>query len=218
VIGDFSCRRRFSVPDDISKQVSKLLADPLIQMVMRADGVTEGQLLETLNGLFAGLSRGAAPPARSNAITRLYRPSVGIMLLNSENKAFVGKRRHTEGEAWQMPQGGIEKGEDVLTAAYRELLEEVGTSDAHVIAESKSWLFYDLPPSLPTKPAGGWRGQRQKWFAMRFTGTDADINIDTVDPEFSEWKWVDLIDLPGLIVSFKRLVYLSVLEEFSGRI
>lgn len=206
--------------DDISKRahLSKLLADPLIQMVMRADGVTETQLLETLNGLFGGLGRGASQPVSDDSTAKLYRPSVGIMLLNDENKVFVGKRRHTEGDAWQMPQGGIQEGEDVLAAAFRELREEIGTNDAQVIAESKSWLFYDLPPSLITKSVGGWRGQRQKWFAMRFTGSDADINVDTIDPEFSDWRWANLSDLPGLIVSFKRLVYLSVLEEFRGTI
>lgn len=148
-----------------------------------------------------------------------YRPCVGVMLVNGDGKAFVGKRiDNKEGDAWQMPQGGMDDGEDVLAAAFRELGEETGvTSDSAVLlARSKEELLYDLPDELIGKLWGGkYRGQRQFWLLMRFTGTDAEINLEAHEPpEFCEWRWVDPEHLPDLIVPFKKRVYRAVLEEF----
>lgn len=203
--------------DDPPPHVTALLSDPLTQMMMKADRVDEGQLVLMLNSIFDKLSQGSRPEPASVEARPIenYRPSVGIMLLNSRNQVFVGKRCRTPGDAWQMPQGGIESGEEPLAAALRELKEEIGTNNARLIAESKSWLFYEWPAYLLNEvPENRWRGQRQKWLAMRFLGSDSDINVQTEIPEFSEWKWVDIHSLADLIVSFKRLVYLSVLEEF----
>ena len=115
-----------------------------------------------------------------------------------------------------MPQGGIDDGESPVDAARRELEEEIGTSKADVLAESQRWLTYDLPPELLGKVwKGRYRGQRQKWFAMRFTGTDSDINLETRHPEFSTWRWSPLPDLPRLIVPFKRAIYEAVVRDFA---
>ncbi len=146
-----------------------------------------------------------------------YRPAVGIMLLNARRQVFVGQRLDSTLEAWQMPQGGIDKGETPEQAAWRELGEEVGTNAAEILAISADWLDYDLPADLQGKLWGGrYRGQRQKWFAMRFTGTDADIAIDTPEPEFRAWMWADPAKLPELIVPFKRPLYEAVLAEFAA--
>jgi len=145
-----------------------------------------------------------------------YRPCVGIMLINPAGLVFVGQRIDNLVEAWQMPQGGIDEGEDPQTAAMRELGEEIGTEKAEIIAESASWLNYDLPVDLiPKVWKGRYRGQRQKWFAMRFLGTDADINIETSHPEFAAWRWVEHHQLPDLIVPFKRDLYQEIVAEFA---
>lgn len=146
-----------------------------------------------------------------------YRDAVGIMLLKPGNRqVFVAKRLDTIAEAWQMPQGGIDRGESPLTAALRELKEETGTDKAAIIRESRDWLHYDLPGDLVGKLWGGrYRGQRQKWFAMTFTGADHDIDIATEHPEFSEWQWIEPNRLPDLIVPFKRELYQRLLEEFA---
>lgn len=145
-----------------------------------------------------------------------YRPCVGIMLLNARGQAFVARRIDMPSEAWQMPQGGIDVGETPLQAALRELREEIGTDKAEVLAESEHWLDYDLPEELIGKLWGGrYRGQTQKWFVMRFTGTDSDINIATEEPEFLDWKWADLDRLPSLIVPFKRRLYEQLVAEFA---
>jgi putative (di)nucleoside polyphosphate hydrolase len=137
------------------------------------------------------------------------------MLLNAQNKVFVAKRIDTRTEAWQMPQGGIDEGESPAQTAMRELQEEIGTHNAEIIAESDGWLEYDLPPALvPQLWDGQYRGQKQKWFALRFLGSDSDINIETETPEFIEWKWVDMHALPELIVPFKRELYLRIVKEF----
>lgn len=145
-----------------------------------------------------------------------YRPCVGITLINSEGKIFVAKRLDMVAEAWQMPQGGIDEGEEPHAAAMRELKEEIGTDKAEIIAECAEWLPYDLPEDLVPKLWGGkYRGQTQKWFAMRFTGTDSDINLATEHREFSEWKWVPRAEVPELIVPFKRDLYIRIMQEFS---
>ena len=148
-----------------------------------------------------------------------YRAGVGIMLLNKNGEVFVGKRIDTKAEAWQMPQGGIDDGEEPLTAAMREMLEEIGTNKADLLAESANWYAYDLPADLvPNMWSGKFRGQRQKWFLFQFTGDDADINIATEHPEFCEWQWAKPADLPDLIVPFKRELYIALLEEFKNKI
>ncbi len=144
-----------------------------------------------------------------------YRPCVGIMLLNRAGAVFVAKRIDMPSDAWQMPQGGIDPGEDPRAAALRELTEETGTDKAEIVGEVAEWLDYDLPPELQGRLWGGrYRGQRQKWFAMRFTGTDKDIDIATKHPEFSAWKWAPIETLPDLAISFKRPIYERLVAEF----
>lgn len=148
-----------------------------------------------------------------------YRPAAGIMLINDASKVWVGQRLDSTLEAWQMPQGGLDPGENPLEGAMRELEEETGIGRAlvEVVARSKSELTYDLPADLVGKLwKGKWRGQRQVWFLMRFLGTDADVWIDTKDPEFRAWKWAEPAELPHLIVPFKRALYKAVLEEFAS--
>ena len=148
-----------------------------------------------------------------------YRPCVGMMVLNAKNQVFVAKRIDTKLDAWQMPQGGIDEGEQPSTAVMRELEEEIGTHKATIIAESREWLSYDLPEKLvPTIWGGKYRGQTQKWFLLRFTGVDADINIETKIPEFSHWKWTQPSTLPEIIVPFKKQLYTNVLEEFKSHL
>ncbi|QCI79441.1 RNA pyrophosphohydrolase [Hankyongella ginsenosidimutans] len=145
-----------------------------------------------------------------------YRPCAGIMLLNGAGHAFVGQRIDTVAEAWQMPQGGIDPGEDPLAAAFRELEEEIGTRNAGLIAELPEWLHYDLPEHLVGRMWGGrYRGQAQKWFAMRFLGTDDEIDLATAHPEFRTWRWLPLADLPALAVPFKREVYAELVRRFA---
>jgi putative (di)nucleoside polyphosphate hydrolase len=145
-----------------------------------------------------------------------YRPGVGIMLLNREGDVFVGRRKDMPMmPAWQMPQGGIDPGETPRQAALRELKEEIGTDKAEILGESQGWMKYDLPAELARGTWGGrYRGQRQKWFVMRFTGSDGDINLATEHPEFDAWKWVAPERLPELIVPFKHQLYIDILAEF----
>ena len=148
-----------------------------------------------------------------------YRPCVGVMLVNGDGHAFVGKRiDNREGDFWQMPQGGIDDGEALHDAALRELWEETGVEAEHVtlLAQTREELFYDLPEELVGKLwKGRYRGQRQHWLLARFSGNDEHIRIDAHDPaEFCEWKWIAPALLPDLIVPFKKRVYRSVLEEF----
>lgn len=152
---------------------------------------------------------------KTNLSSLPYRSCVGMMLLNRADQVFVAKRIDMVTEAWQMPQGGVDDGEDLRQAALRELEEEIGTNKVEILAESHEWLHYDLPEDLIPKVWGGkFRGQTQKWFLMRFTGDDSDINILTEHPEFSEWRWAKPEALPELIVPFKRPLYEDVLKEF----
>jgi putative (di)nucleoside polyphosphate hydrolase len=145
-----------------------------------------------------------------------YRAGVGIMLVNPRGRIFVGRRIDMPAlPAWQMPQGGIDPGESPRAAALREQKEEIGTDKAEFLAESRHWRHYDIPVEIAQNLWGGrYRGQRQKWFAMRFTGRDADIDLATQHPEFDAWQWIEPDDLPRLIVPFKRPLYLGVLAEF----
>ena len=147
---------------------------------------------------------------------RPYRRGVGAVLFNAEGKVFVARRIDTPGEAWQLPQGGIEEGEAPRQAVLRELAEEIGTDKAEIIAESADWMCYDLPGELADTVWGGrYRGQMQKWFALRFTGADEDIDLSAGEcPEFTDAKWVAMEDLPRLIVPFKRALYENIVAEF----
>ena len=152
-----------------------------------------------------------------------YRPCVGIMVLNRDGLVWAGRRTpignsEYDGspQLWQMPQGGIDKGEDPLEAAYRELYEETGMKSVSLLADAGRWINYDLPEHLiGIGLKGKYRGQTQRWFALRFTGTEADIDLNTGDrPEFDAWRWVAIEDLPGLAIAFKRAMYERVVAEF----
>ena len=150
-----------------------------------------------------------------------YRPCVGVMLINADGEVFVGQRRDRDQDAWQMPQGGVEKDEDPAEAALRELEEETGVSPdlVEVLAETATWLPYDLPRDLvPHIWKGRFRGQEQKWFLMRFKGTDDQVNIETEHPEFSHWRWLPADQLVEGIVPFKRAVYETVVQEFEAHL
>jgi len=144
-----------------------------------------------------------------------YRPCVGAMVLNRHGQVFVGKRIDQSLEAWQMPQGGIDDGETPRQAMRRELREEIGTDNVEILREHPDWLSYDLPDHLVgTAWNGRYRGQRLKWFALRLSGGDDEINVETPHQEFSDWKWVPVGNLLRLIVPFKRGIYTKVIEAF----
>jgi putative (di)nucleoside polyphosphate hydrolase len=155
-------------------------------------------------------------PMESDTGRRRYRECVGIMVIDGGGRVLVARRADMPATpAWQMPQGGIDWGETPREAAMRELEEEIGTAKVQIVAESRDWLTYDFPPELSGRVWGGrFRGQRQKWFLMRFTGCDADIDLGSKHPEFDAFRWVDPEQLPELIVAFKRQVYIDVLSEF----
>ncbi|MDH3737897.1 MAG: RNA pyrophosphohydrolase [Alphaproteobacteria bacterium] len=147
--------------------------------------------------------------------SRHYRLCAGAVLFSQSGKVWVGQRIDTP-DAWQMPQGGIDAGEDPAAAALRELHEETGSDNVALLAQAEGWLTYDLPPALAAQAWGGkYRGQMQKWFAFRFLGRDDQIDIHGVEkPEFAAWQWVDIDEVAGLIVDFKRPVYEAVVAEF----
>ena len=150
-----------------------------------------------------------------------YRPGAGVMLVNREGKVFVAQRLDSTLEAWQMPQGGLDEGEDPEDGALRELEEETGIrrDKVEVIARCPEPLTYDLPPDLVGKLwKGRWRGQKQHWFLARFLGEDGDIDIATAEPEFRAWRWADPDDLPALIVPFKKKLYEDVLAAFRDKL
>lgn len=147
---------------------------------------------------------------------RPYRKGVGLVLFNRDGLVFTARRIDSRGAAWQFPQGGIDEGETPATTALRELEEEIGTAKAEIIAESRDWISYDLPAELADKAwKGRFRGQSQKWFALRFLGCDDDIDINTRHPEFNKWRWMTLTEVPPLIVPFKRRLYDQVVAEFA---
>jgi putative (di)nucleoside polyphosphate hydrolase len=203
--------------------VEELLSDPLVTLVMNADRIDRDEARAALTRACVSLAEPQAPaipeadlvlsPVRNS----YYRAGVGILLFNGLGDVFVGRRCDVDGEAWQMPQGGIEDGEQPLDAALRELKEEIGSNHVEVLCESKGWLRYEWPPEIASQIWDGrYRGQQQKWFAMRFLGGDSDIDVATDHPEFSHWRWASLQELPRLIVEFKRPVYESVLRIFDG--
>ena len=147
---------------------------------------------------------------------RPYRPCVGIMLINDNGHIFGGQRIDNRAEAWQMPQGGIDAGENVETACFREMREEIGTDKADILSIHPEWLNYDIPLPLADRLWGGsYRGQSQKWVALRYTGQDSDINIATEEPEFFSWQWMSPADLIQLAVPFKRPVYEDIMTQFA---
>jgi putative (di)nucleoside polyphosphate hydrolase len=152
----------------------------------------------------------------SGRAPQAYRRGVGVVLLNRAGRVFVGRRVDQKKAAWQMPQGGIDKGETPRDAAFRELKEEIGTDKAEIVAESKAWLRYELPADLRGKFwHGRYVGQKQKWFAMRLLGRDRDIDLATQHPEFDAWQWIPHSRLDALIVPFKRQLYRDIVAEFA---
>lgn len=146
-----------------------------------------------------------------------YREGVGIMIINNQKQVFVGRRKDTKSAAWQMPQGGIDPNETPKEAVMRESLEEIGTNNIAILAESANWFIYDVPAHLiPKLWEGKYRGQKQKWFLSKFLGKDSEFNISTEHPEFSAWKWASLQELPKIIVPFKRKLYIAVIKEFQN--
>jgi len=145
------------------------------------------------------------------------RIGVGIILLNDKNNVFVGKRIDNPKNSWQMPQGGVDENEDFLQAAKRELEEETGVKSVKLIKELDGWFKYDLPEYLLGKLwEGKYRGQKQKWFVMKFLGKSSEINVKTKNPEFFEWKWIELSKLPNIAVHFKVDIYSKIKEELTS--
>jgi mutator protein MutT len=196
-----------------------MLADPEVRLLMRADNVNEAELLDMLKAVSVRLR--SEPEPRKGPRYRVqdpellkYRRGVGIILINAQSEVFIARRNDVRGEAWQMPQGGIDADETPEQAAYRELKEEIGTDNARIVAESTRWLYYDFPEELAKKTWGGrWKGQRQKWFVMLFDGEDAEINVATANPEFDAWRWAAMDEVEALAVSFKRKLYVSLLAS-----
>ena len=150
-----------------------------------------------------------------------YRPCAGVMLMNRDGQVFVGQRLDSTLEAWQMPQGGIDDGEEAIDAAVRELREETGVlpDKVRLIAEAPGEFLYDLPDDMIGRIwKGKWRGQRQRWFLFAFEGEDSDIDIATPEPEFRAWRWADPADLPTMIVPFKKALYEQVLAGFADHL
>lgn len=199
----------------------QLMSDPMIRTIMAADGIDERELRELFERASQQITRRQSEPDAVAVVVQSVAPDplrqgVGMMLLNDKGHVFVGQRCDVADEAWQMPQGGIDPGETPRAAALRELREELGTANVDVVAGTRGWLSYELPPELLQRiPTPRWRGQTQQWFLMRFRGTDDEIDVATEHPEFSAWKWVSANHLLDLIVPFKRNLYRRVLNEFA---
>jgi putative (di)nucleoside polyphosphate hydrolase len=196
-----------------------ILANPEIRLLMQADRVDERELMTTLNAISVLRSGGECPKPddMSEGVEPHldYRPGVGIVLLNARGDIFLGRRADIEEETWQMPQGGIKRGESPHEAALRELQEEIGTQNVDILAESNAWLFYDVPKELAERAWGTrFRGQRQKWFIMLFKGHDVEIGVGTAHAEFDAWRWAPPNELIALATSFKRQLYMNVIGEF----
>ncbi len=148
-----------------------------------------------------------------------FRLGVGVVVLNKENKVFVGKRKDNPVNKWQMPQGGVDNGEDLVVAMKRELDEETGIKNIKILKEIDGWSQYELPNYLLGRVwKGKYRGQKQKWFVVRFLGNDNEINLETKNPEFIEWQWIDIDSLPGVIVDFKKEVYERLVPKIKASI
>jgi putative (di)nucleoside polyphosphate hydrolase len=163
----------------------------------------------------------SAFPEQGGRDPSLYRPNVGLAIFSKKGHLWLGRRAGVRKDdaryAWQMPQGGIDRGETPAIAALRELGEETGINTSHVelLEELEPWLYYDFPPALKAKLTGPYYGQRQKWFAYRFTGSDTDFRLDDHTPEFDAWKWAKLEDAAGLVIPFKAAVYAEVATRFA---
>jgi putative (di)nucleoside polyphosphate hydrolase len=214
-------KAKFTEPDLVM-----LLAEPEVRLIMRADHVDERELRAMLDAVSVELRNSRSQSKMDHEDTTAtpsnelkgvnYRPGVGIVLINQRHEVFVGRRIDVKNDAWQMPQGGIERGESPRQAALRELKEEIGTDNVDILGESKGWLYYDVPSALAEKAWGRhWQGQHQKWFVMLFKGQDSAIDLATKHPEFNAWRWIPLEELSALAVSFKRQLYLNVLGEFA---
>ena len=162
----------------------------------------------------------AANPLEGGRDPKLYRPNVGLAIFSRRGHVMIGRRAGVRKDetrhAWQMPQGGIDRGETPAQAALRELGEETGLLSRHVevLEEAADWLYYDFPPALKARLAGPFFGQRQKWFAFRFIGSDTDIRLDGHTPEFDAWRWAKLEETPELVIPFKAAVYADVAKRF----
>jgi len=157
-------------------------------------------------------------PLQGSRDPSLYRPNVGIALFSKRGLVFMGRRINAHGPfQWQMPQGGIDKGESTEAAALREMEEEIGVPRklVTILEESEEWLYYDFPSDLKARLPGPYIGQRQKWFALRFNGSDSDVRLDFHTPEFDAWRWADLDEVTPLIIHFKRPVYEDVVKLFA---
>ena len=155
----------------------------------------------------------------SEKILLPFRIGVGVIVLNEKNRVFVGKRKDNPVDKWQMPQGGVNKGEKLIDAMKRELEEETGIKNIKILKEIDGWSEYELPENLLGKIwRGKYRGQKQKWFIVKFIGDEDEINLKTSKPEFIEWKWLDIENLPGVIVEFKRKVYEDLLLKIRDTI
>ena len=160
--------------------------------------------------------KGATP---IDADLQLYRPNVGVVLFNADGRVWLGRRVHTPGPFnWQFPQGGVDDGEDLLTAARRELQEETGVVSTDYLGRTEGWITYDFPEGYKgSKIAKGWRGQKQVWFALRFVGPESEINLFAHrHVEFDDWRWAEIDEAPDLVVEFKRPAYVVVVEAFRG--